>query len=131
LARFQARTRHDAATGCILWTGSADSRGYGKFFIRDACYLAHRVAYTWRNGPIPDGLVIDHLCRVHLCVNPAHLEPVTTRENLLRGETHMAKTHCSAGHPLSGDNVRHHKDRRICRECEHRRAREWKARQRQ
>lgn len=128
LARFQANVRIDEESGCHIWAADKDGRGYGKFSIRDVYYLAHRVAYTWRNGPIPDGLVLDHLCRVHLCVNPAHLEPVTNRENLARGETHMVQTHCAAGHSLTGENARHYKGRRICRACERRRSREWKAR---
>jgi hypothetical protein len=67
--------------------------------------LAHRVIYEYLVGPIPDGLSIDHLCRVRHCVNPAHLEPVTHRENVLRGQAPTAvngrKTRCKRGHEFN------------------------------
>lgn len=67
--------------------------------------LAHRLAYEFIRGPIPDGLQLDHLCRVRRCVNPAHLEPVSQRENLIRGEgwagKNARKTTCNKGHALS------------------------------
>lgn len=85
----------------------------------------HRVTYQAFVGPIPDGLHIDHLCRNRACCNPWHLEPVTRKENILRGEGRAAKnarkTHCKRGHELSGDNlVLVERDRgtfRRCREC--------------
>ena len=94
---------------CWLWTASKDGRGYGRFRFGGRTQYAHRIAYEWLVGPIPGGLGIDHLCRVHNCVNPAHLEPVTQRENILRGNgvaaQHVRKTHCLRGHPLSGENL--------------------------
>ncbi len=69
---------------------------------------AHRYAYELMVGPIPAGLTIDHKCRVHNCVQPAHLEPVTCRVNILRGDTgqnNAQKTHCPHGHPYSDDNL--------------------------
>lgn len=80
---------------------------------------AHRFAYELANGPIPDGLEIDHLCRNRKCVNPAHLQAVSHRENMLRA----AKTHCLNGHPLTGPNVYLRPDGRgrECRECRRRR----------
>lgn len=96
---------------CWLWTGSLDQREYGRFGKRG---LAHRMAYEYLVGPAPKGLEPDHLCRVHRCVNPAHIEWVTHRENLRRGDiAAMAahrrnQTHCKHGHsldPASG-NVR-------------------------
>lgn len=68
-------------SGCWIWQGSVSNTGYGRIGSR----YAHRVSYERSNGPIPDGLTIDHLCRTTLCVNPDHLEPVTHRENVLRG----------------------------------------------
>ena len=79
--------------------------------------LAHRVAYELQVGPIPVGLQLDHLCRVRSCVNPAHLEPVTSAENTRRGLRAM-KTHCPQGHPYAGENllIRPTGQRR-CRTC--------------
>ena len=70
-------------TGCWDWVGAL-SHGYGHFGIEGIIYRAHRVTYEWMVGPIPDGLTIDHLCKNKACVNPAHLEPVTIRENTRR-----------------------------------------------
>ena len=73
-------------------------------------------------GPLPDGLVLDHLCRNRACVNPEHLEPVTQSVNLLRGETvnaaASARTHCINGHEFSPVNTRiSPSGRRVCRSC--------------
>lgn len=89
---------------------------------------AHRVVYEELVGPIPDGLMLDHLCRVRHCVNPEHLEPVTNRENVLRGEGHSAKaaraTHCLKGHPYAGENLRILSNGwRRCRACHRERER--------
>jgi hypothetical protein len=65
------------ATPCWIWQRTRDRHGYGKTAGR----LAHRVYFEKVNGPIPKGLALDHLCRQTLCVNPDHLEPVTTLEN--------------------------------------------------
>ena len=81
--RFWAKTRRDPS-GCVIWTASAQSSGYGAFSLDGKVYLAHRLAYTAARGPIPGGWHIDHLCRVKLCVNPDHLEPVTALENNVR-----------------------------------------------
>lgn len=79
--------------------------------------LAHRVSYEIANGPIPDGMVLDHLCRNPACVNPAHLDAVPQRENVRRG-FHGSKTHCLRGHPLSGENLITRKTGgRVCRAC--------------
>lgn len=71
--------------GCWLWCGSIHANGYGKFRFDGDIKYAHRVAYVLFVGVIPDGLVIDHLCRKRSCVNPSHLEPVTRGENTRRG----------------------------------------------
>ncbi len=83
--------------------------GYGCFYDEGRSQYAHRWIYERTVGPIPDGLRIDHLCRVRFCVRTSHMEPVTDRVNLLRGvgppAINAAKTHCKYGHPLSGDNL--------------------------
>lgn len=109
-------------TPCHIWTLNLTTEGYARVQIDRHQVLVHRLSYALANGPIPDGLHLDHLCRQRDCVNPAHLEAVTCRENLLRGETiparHAARTHCLQGHPLSGDNLYVTPDgRRNCRQC--------------
>lgn len=92
---------------CWLYTGS-NNNGYGQFWTGTKNSLAHRFSYELV-AKIPEGLHIDHLCRVRNCVNPEHLEPVTNKENVLRGEGYTAKkarqTHCIRGHELSGKNL--------------------------
>lgn len=97
-------------SGCWLWIGYAIERGYGRTKLNQKSILAHRLTFTALVGPIEDRLVLDHLCRTTSCVNPAHLEPVTQRVNVLRGDSAMARraaqTHCKNGHELAGDNLR-------------------------
>ena len=99
----------EKTSGCWLWTGSIDGVGYGRIWNGIKMTGAHRVVYELLVGPIPDGLQLDHLCRVRHCVNPSHLEPVTCRENLLRGVGVSAKaarqTHCIHGHELTEENI--------------------------
>lgn len=76
---------------CWLWTGTLDVKGYGQFWDGRVIARAPRFAYTFLVGPIPEGLTIDHLCRVVACVNPVHLEPVTSEENSRR--MHVARGH--------------------------------------
>jgi hypothetical protein len=109
---------------CWLWTAARTGAGYGAFSLgrkRDGDALAHRVAYQMRYGSIPEGLTIDHLCRVRHCVNPAHLEVVSMAENLRRGYSPWAingrKTHCKRGHEFTEENTRHYKGQRHCRKC--------------
>lgn len=119
---------------CWLWTSGFSLNGYGQFTIDYQTQLAHRIAYELFIGPIPNGLQIDHLCRVRYCVNPQHLEAVTCRENLMRGETHAARlarqTHCKNGHAFEGQNVAHDKDGwRRCRTCARNNTASYRARQ--
>ena len=127
LERFWSKV--DKSGDCWLWTASTfPSGGYGQFNVgskklgtrRPA--RAHRYAYEALIGPIPDGLQLDHLCREPLCVNPAHLEPVTQKVNILRGvgwaAVNARKSHCDEGHPLSGSNLaRTSGGGRRCRLC--------------
>lgn len=96
-------------SGCWVWQRPLKN-GYGEVSIRNRCRKAHRVAYQLLVGPIPDGLSLDHLCRNRACINPAHLEPVTNRVNVLRGvgptAANAAATHCGRGHALTPDNLR-------------------------
>ncbi len=114
--------------GCWDWLGARQSEGYGVIRVWGKAVYAHILMYILTNGPIPDGLEIDHLCRNRNCVNPQHLEAVTHRTNLLRGHTMSAmwaaRTHCREGHELAGDNLRIRVDRsRACRTCERARQR--------
>lgn len=121
--RFWAKVDKNGLNGCWLWTAALHPDGYGRFEHRPA----HRIAWEFIKGPVPEGLELDHLCRVRPCVNPSHLEPVTRRENVRRGalpemlrEKAAAQTHCYKGHPLSGDNLVLQgpaKKFRVCRTC--------------
>ena len=119
--RFWAKVEPEPNTGCWLWTASLSSGGYGQFMIRPSPKpeRAHRLAYETLVGPIPEGLELDHLCRVRSCCNPSHLEAVTHRENVLRGTSPYAsaarKTHCDHGHPL--DSTRWKGRKRTIRCC--------------
>lgn len=89
--------------GCWTWLGYKDGRGYGRFNLKGASSLAHRLVYEWYRGPIPDELALDHLCCNQSCVNPDHLEPVTSQENLRRYWATV--THCPHGHEFTPENT--------------------------
>ena len=78
-------SRVEFTTKCWNWIGNKNPKGYGRFYLKGIKILAHRQSYELYNGIIPEGLQIDHLCRDHSCVNPAHLEAVTQQENIKRG----------------------------------------------
>jgi hypothetical protein len=118
--RFWAKVRK--TPDCWLWTGSTvGTWGYGQVSIGRRRIPVHRYAYELLVGPIPDGLVIDHLCRVPHCVNPAHLEPVTEQVNILRGTgitaVNATKTACIHGHLFTAENTYIWHGKRICRAC--------------
>ena len=122
--RFWAKVDKGAPGGCWQWTGNILRSGYGQVRQNTVAYAVHRVAYEWLVGPIPDGLVIDHLCENRACVNPAHLEPVTQSDNSQRNTG--KRTTCPHGHPLDGlSRVDVSKGRprlrRYCSTCEARR----------
>jgi hypothetical protein len=123
-----------AETGtCIIWHGRRSSGGYGRMPNGEP---AHRYFYRITRGEIPTGLVLDHLCRNPSCINPDHLEPVTIRENLIRGEfgpvaRKVRQTDCIHGHPLEGRNLYiTPTGQRKCRTCRAARVREYLARKR-
>lgn len=109
--------------GCWEWTAYRNDDGYGRFNIDNTQRFAHRLAYQHLVGEVPEGTELDHLCGNRGCVNPEHLEPVTHRENVLRGNAPAAQqarqTHCKRGHELDGENlyVEPNGRRRVCRTC--------------
>ncbi len=129
LDRLADKFEIDGATGCWLWTAYIGSRGYGTIWNPGGSAIAHRAMYEEVVEPIAKGLVIDHLCRTHRCVNPDHLEVVTPRENIIRGDGPAVfaagaarwnawKTHCINGHPFDEANTYYRPTGgRSCKEC--------------
>lgn len=119
--------RIEKTSTCWNWRGSVAENGYGTVWSNGKSYKIHRVVYELStNRVIPKGMVIDHLCRNRTCVNPKHLEVVTSRENILRGigvtAKNKTKTKCIRGHEYIGENLRtrvYDGDRigRVCRAC--------------
>ena len=108
-------------SGCILWIGHTTPEGYGIIAMgKGKKAYAHRAAYEAQHGAIPHGLTIDHLCKTPSCINAAHLEAVTLRENMRRANL-VDATHCRRGHPFSGPNLAHQRTRNgpqlLCRAC--------------
>lgn len=132
--RFWAKVNKNGplwkGTPCWVWIASRNENGYGYFgpgmHHSPRLVRVHRYAYELLVGPIPEGLTIDHLCRNRPCVNPAHMETVTNKENILRGLStgaHNArKTHCPQGHPYDLFNTYLRRDKgrtgRNCRACD-------------
>lgn len=100
-----------------MWTGAyAGKEGlrYGTIQIGSRAdgtrkkVKVYKLLYERLVGPIPDGLLLDHLCKITLCVNPEHMEPVTPAENVRRGDQAKRQretTHCPQGHPYEGENL--------------------------
>jgi len=135
LHKFMRFVLPEPNSGCWLWTGNLTSQGYGRFVVprktaRKHTDRAYRVAWELLIGPVPEGKELDHLCRVRCCVNPQHLEPVSHRENLLRGSgatvtklrwatRREAMTHCVNGHEYTLANTRIDADGGYsCRTCD-------------
>ena len=117
--RFWAKVQKTDA--CWLWTAAKHPFGYGHIKIDGRVEAAHRVSWQMARGPVPEGLVLDHLCRTPSCVRPDHMEPVTLWENTRRGTCYSAeavrKTHCKHGHEFTPENTYHWRTSRICRTC--------------
>lgn len=121
--RFWNKAIPEPNTGCWIWIGSLDTNGYGLIWNGERVVRAHQLAYRVLVGEVPDGLVLDHLrCDTPLCRNPAHLNPTTQHDNVMRGKgwgaVNARKTVCNAGHPLTEENIyRRSGGRRECRTC--------------
>lgn len=109
---------------CWIWTASLDGRGYGQIGtgVGKGVVKAYRWAWVDANGDVPEGLELDHLCRVKQCVRPGHLQPVTQRTNNLRSNSASAQrarsTQCPQGHPYDDENTYVDRTRaRHCRTC--------------
>ena len=121
LKRFMSKV--NKTDTCWLWTSAKNIGGYGVFGLNGKNILSHRLSYELYIGKIPEGLQIDHLCRVRYCVNPDHLDPVTQAENIRRGLSgyhkmsgnhERIKTSCPKGHLYSGKDSR---GKRVCNVC--------------
>lgn len=112
-------------SGCVLWLGTTNPKGYGRVYHQGRTHNAHRLAWETKQGPIPEGLTVDHLCRVRSCVNIGHMEIVPNRINVLRGvgltAINASKAICKRGHDFTPENTHRRNDKyqssRDCRAC--------------
>lgn len=107
--RFWAKVARGCEEECWDWKAAVTKGGYGTVWIGGSVMRAPRISYYLAYGTIDENKAIDHLCRNRRCVNPAHLELVSHRENVLRGNSPLAlkarQTHCKRGHRLIGSNI--------------------------
>lgn len=122
IERIMTKVAFEPNTGCWLWLGKTTTGGYSSVWLNGRSESGHRAMYLLTVGPVPDGMELDHKCRVTCCVNPSHLEPVSTKVNMQRRGD--ARTHCRRGHILDSRNavMRFNKTlgrwARQCRRCE-------------
>jgi len=118
--RFWAKVEGGDIDSCWIWIARVRPDGYGSFMMdggRGTRY-AHRIAYEWLRGPVPEGLQLDHLCRQRSCVNPWHLEPVTPMVNVHRStRTRATDTECANGHPWTDETAVFWQGYRKCLAC--------------
>lgn len=126
---FDAKWQAVTETGCWVWMGAIEGGGYGQYRwpgTPSRRTHAHRVSWMLRRGPIPEGMYLDHICRVRCCVNPSHLRVVTPRQNAIENSVgaaakNAAKTHCPLGHPYTTENTYQYQygtgGLRICKQC--------------
>lgn len=143
MQRWRAKIAVDDTSGCWRWTAAVGDHGYPRFFLSPGVITsAHRWGYEQFVGPIPEGLVLDHVCHTRnlaacissgeclhrRCVNPAHLEPVTSAENTRRGAPGLAHAECKNGHEFTPENTSTDaRGRRQCRPCFNARKRAYMA----
>ena len=134
--RFEAKVSPEPTSGCHLWTGAVDGKGYGRFKCGGRLEGAHRVAWRFVYGPVPPGMHVLHRCDVPGCVSIRHLFLGSNLDNvydkLAKGRDHNTrKTHCAKGHPFSGENLRlRSSGERECRRCIQASQARYRARQR-
>lgn len=147
LDRFKEKYEVDESTGCWIWNGATQSKGYSQFWDGEGSVGGHVWSHLHFIGPIPDGMIVNHKCHdwadppceevmcIHRrCVNPDHIEAVPPRENIMSkgsrspSKVNSEKTHCIHGHELSGRNLMVKNGKRQCRECQYAAQRRWQAR---
>jgi hypothetical protein len=135
-ANFWNRCVPCPVSGCWLWTGRINNKGYAGASLKASgsnTTYAHRIAYLMLIGAVPSGLELDHKCRTTVCVNPDHLEPVSHAENLRRGRSAQQNrhiTHCPRGHAYDEENTKFYEGRRYCKACHVIARRDYKKRMR-
>jgi len=107
---------------CLIWNGHINKKGYGMMSLNHQAFLVHRISYELFKGSIPKGLTVDHLCKNKACQNVDHMEAISNKDNILRGNNTAArnsrKTHCIRGHEFTPENIyKQHGNMRMCREC--------------
>jgi|SRR5882757_3124034 len=129
--RVMRRVERDETSGCLLWLGYKQPKGYGivgasisrSTGAKNRTALVHRVTWEHERGPIPEGLEVDHICRTRHCVEITHLQLLTPRANKDRADHSAriaalrAKTHCKRQHEFTAENTRWYKGRRQCKAC--------------